>query len=306
MTANTWIKFITFSTIGILLYFTFSTPPSLKEFEYKKLSQPVTNEFSEDFEDIYSTQELFPDDFSRWHQITLQNNELKILQKPVKNCFINWFECVTTPEKNHLEITNEKSRRGDQSLKLTAKPTKLSFGQNSSLAIRRHLFDFGEGDDVYFSGWFYLENDLPVGSSRFTKGLAFAGLRSESVSWRYRTEPGRFLLFSHNNNIASDLLFWLPKPEIYEQAILEEVSVPFNRWVNIRFHLKLSNSKELGLVQVWQDNKKILYKKGQTLPESGTTYSILELGITKHEDPRNSQTIYLDEIEISDEPFFKL
>ena len=302
MTANSLVKYTTFAVIGGLIYYALSTPINLKEFERQSLSQPTVNQFSEDFEKINDVQDLFASDFSRWHQLSLQNNEIKLLKNPTKNCFIDAEECVMTD--NRIEISPKKKRRGKQSLKFTAQSTLQSLGRESKIGIRRHLFRFGEGSDFYFSTWLYLEDETES-KSKNSQNLKFMGLRSAASSWRYRKEPGRFLLFDRNNYIASDLLYWLPKPEVYKQEILEEVSVPLNKWVNIRMHIHLSNSKE-GLVQVWQDEDKILYYPGQTLPKGDTIYSLLELGILGHQDSDDTQVLYLDEIKVSDEPFFKL
>ncbi len=302
MSGKKFFKLLFFALLGGLIYYTFSTPATIQEFNTLKLSQPSENKFSEGFEEIDRVEDLFPPDFSRWHQLTLQNNEVRLLKNPTKSCFVVPSECFMAPGKSKIEISTEQRKRGQQSLKFTVPPTQLSFGRKTAAGIRRHLFDFDEGEDLYFSGWFYLEGE----QKPFTKNLMFWGIRAENSSWRYRKEPGRFFFFDRNNYIASDLFYWLPKPEAYKQTVLDEVNLPFNQWVNLRFHIKFSTDNRKGLVEVWQDNKKILYFPGQTLPQEQTKYSILELGILNHEDPHNQQTLYIDDIRISDKPIFKL
>ena len=85
---------------------------------------------------------------------------------------------------------------------------------------------------------------------------------------------------------------------------MEETEFPINKWTRVRVHIKLSPEDKDGLVEVWQDNKKILYYPGKTLPEEKTVYSILELGILKHFDVDNGQTLYIDDIQIQDQDFF--
>ena len=301
MSANRIVKWLTFIAIGAILYVTFGKSPSQKAFEAQLLKQPLVNKFSENFEKYDNVQELFKYDFSRWHQMTLQENDLMVIRNPIKNCIISDVECI--PEKeNSISLDRKIRYRGKQALKLEASATETVLGKKSATGIRRHLFDFKEGDDFYFSGRFYVATDESEQTPTL-RNLIFMGLRSAPSSWRYRKEPGRFLLFDNRSYIASDLLYWLPKPELYAQDILEEVEFPTNKWVRIRVRMKLSADDD-GLIEVWQDNKKVLYYPGKTMPESRTVYSILELGILKHFDTENGQTIYLDDIQVQDKDFF--
>jgi len=304
MSANSWVKFITFGTLGTIIYITLSQTPDQEAFQQLLLTQPSVNKFTENFEDFEDPSELFAADFSGWHQIGLQKNELKFFRNPTNNCLIVSEDCLTSAFANNIALERRIKYRGKQALKLTAGPSQNGFGRKSVMSIRRHLFDFGNEDDLYFSGWFYLDGDEKTFEPD-TRNLAFMGMRSANRSWRYRKEPGRFLFFDRNNYIASDLFFWLPKPEPYKQEILQEVSLPFKRWTNVRAHIKFSPGLD-GLIEIWQDGEKVLYRKGQTIPESKTVYSILELGILQHQDPQNQQTIYLDDIQVDDKPFFKL
>jgi len=302
MSANRIVKWLTFLTIGVILYVTFGKSPSQKNFEAQLIKQPLINKFSENFEKYESVQDMFKLDFSRWHQMTLQENDLKVIRNPIKDCIISDIECYPESE-NSISLDRQNRYRGKQSLKLHVSPTDTTLGKKSAIGIRRHLFDFKDGDDIYFSGRFYVESE--EGNKKPTlRNLIFMGFRAAPSSWRYRKEPGRFLLFDQRSYIASDLLYWLPKPEIYNQQVLEEVDFPLNKWVRVRVHIKLATNNEEGLVEVWQDNKKVLYYPGKTIPESRTVYSILELGILKHFDVDNGQTIYIDDIQVQDQAFF--
>jgi len=304
MSANAWVKILSFLVLFGVFYFSFKTPLDQQQFEQKLLSQPPSNQFSETFEGIDRVSDLFSTDLSRWHQITNQNNELKFLKNSTKNCLTSPVDCTTNANQNHISLSQEIKRRGKNALKLTAQAAANQPGRKSAIALRKHGLNLKQGDEVYITGWFYLEADKEKGTPN-TQELTLLGLRSANSSWRYRKEPGRFFLLERNNYLASDLLYWIPRPDTYRQSVLEEVALPFNKWTQIKIYMKISAGDD-GLVQIWQDNKKVLFHPGITIPENKTILSILEIGILNHRDPKNSQTLYLDELRVSDKPLFKL
>ena len=301
MSANSWVKLLSFLILFGVFYVSFKTPIDEQQFQQKLLSQPPSNVFEENFEDVEKVSELFTADFSGWHQISNQNNEFKFFKNPTKNCLTAPVDCTTNTNQNHISLSQEIRRRGKNALKLTVQPTANQFGRKASLSLRRQNLDFKQGDDIYMTGWFYLEGEQKPNTQEFT----FLGFRSADRSWRYRKEPGRFFLLERNNYLASDLLYWIPRPDTYRQSVLEEVAMPFNKWIQIQIHMKVSADDD-GLVQIWQDDKKILHYPGATIPENKTILSILEIGILNHRDQKNSQTLYLDELRISNKPLFKL
>lgn len=303
MSANSWVKFLSVITLIVVFYVSFKTPAAEQQFQQKLLSQPPSNEFYENFEETEKVNELFQGDFSRWHQLTNQNNELKIFKNPTKNCLTDPVSCTTNVNQNHISLSQDIKRRGKTALKLMGQPSINQFGRKSAIGLRRHGLNIKQGDEIYLSGWFYLTGDLDNQRTN-TQEFTFLGLRSGNSSWRYRKEPGRFFLLERNNYLASDLSYWIPRPDTYRQSVLEEVALPFNKWVQVKIYLKASAGDD-GLVEIWQDNKKVLFHPGPTIPENKTVLSILEVGILNHRDSENQQVLYLDELRLSDKPIFK-
>ena len=78
-----------------------------------------------------------------------------------------------------------------------------------------------------------------------------------------------------------------------------EVKFPTGQWVHIQTHVVLSD--EAGLVQIWQDGRKVLDKTGRTLPLADTIYDRFELGITAlAKGARYEKVLYVDDVVISD------
>jgi hypothetical protein len=51
-------------------------------------------------------------------------------------------------------------------------------------------------------------------------------------------------------------------------------------------------------MEVWQDGALVIAGKGQTLPEAGSVYTSLEVGITANGNLRQAHTVYIDDCEI--------
>ncbi len=273
--------------------------PEQKKMKEAYTTQPKTNQFFDGFEKASSISDLFPQDYSRWHEVIVQNNEKKI-RRPIKYCMLGVYNCTMDENQNHFEIQNENTFRGRNALKFTVHPFKRQWFGDSKVAIRRQLFDFKEGDDFYFSGWFYFEG--PEDSVQNLKGLSFLAIRSPHHSLRYLGEPGRRLFFEGQNYIYSDLDNWMPKAKLFSQDLMEQISVPRNKWVNIRVKMKLSGTTS-GQMEVWQNDRKLIHHKGRTLPTPSSVYNILEIGGTGNTNETNIQTLYVDDIWVSKSGF---
>lgn len=280
--------------LAFVVYQLMGQSPTQKELQTLLDSKPATKEFKEGFEGIRTFSDLFESDASRWHSINLQNNELSFVRNTVKYCLVDPVSCLMPKESNALELEQNKKKRGRQSLKITAQPSTLGLGKNSRAALRKHNFDFAKGDTIYVSFWMYLEGRK---GEITASDLLFAGFRSEPDSFRNRKEPGRFLYITDQENIASDVLFYLPKPEPIKQALIDRVRFPKNKWVKIEAEIELSDQSN-GRVQVWQDEDRILYKNGRTLPSADTRLSIFELGVIGHQSDKEKQVLYIDNVEI--------
>lgn len=269
------------------------------------LKQKPINSFKEGFEGLHSYADLFPSDWSRWHEISLQNNELSI-KRPIKHCMINIVNCITNETLgNYLAIENGIRRRGKSSLKFYAAPFSKKWFGDSRIAIRRQLFDFGKGDELYFTGWFYFQGPSNV-KKRELDNLnqsMFLAFRAKNEGLRTFGEPGPGLFFSFRNSIGLRFDNWLPAVDEVHQDLLDRANLPLNEWVKVKMKLKLSDKKSDGFVEVWMNDKKIIAAPAQTLPRANMKYSILELGVVSNLNLKESQTMYVDNILVSDKRF---
>ncbi len=297
-------KIIKYASIFLFLWIgsqvVYQTPDQ-KAMKEAVLSQQSTNNFTEGFEGVDSVAELFKEDWTRWHEVIIQNNKFSI-RRTVQYCMINLASCITNERTgNYIAIEKNIRRRGKNSLKFYAAPfAKVWFG-DSKAAIRRQLFDFGKGDDVYVSGWFYFKGpvDKRTAELQNLNQSMFLSLRSRNGTLRNIGEPGPGLFFSFRNSIGLRYDNWLPAMDIVQQDLLERVHVPLNEWVKIKMHLKLSDVSSEGLVEIWMNDQKIVGERAATLPTDKMKYSILEVGIGSNLNLDESQTMYVDNLSVS-------
>lgn len=65
------------------------------------------------------------------------------------------------------------------------------------------------------------------------------------------------------------------------------------------FHL---SDDEQGVIQLWQDHKLLIDTRGVTLPLPRIIYSSLEIGISSHSYGDKEAVLWVDDIEVSDQP----
>lgn len=229
--------------------------------------------FEERFEEAVVINDLLKEDLSGWHQI--QKNR----------------------DKNIVEITSDRAHSGKKALKTYAIPYD---GKTASkAAIQRELFDFKKGDHAWISAWFYLE-DSPIAENLFLFDIEAP---ETTVLFMKKTSPGRRIFLGTKEEIVSDLGKWWNK-EMFRQPKGKEVPFPKDRWVNVKIHLYLSEDKD-GIMEVWQDDIKIIDAKGQILPTADSIYTRVQIGITANGNEEHSQTLYVDDIIISND-YFKI
>ena len=73
------------------------------------------------------------------------------------------------------------------------------------------------------------------------------------------------------------------------------------RWAR---HAGVSNSSSEGVLEVWQDDSKVLDSHCQTLPTAATIYDRLQTGITAHSSHQNAVTLHVDDVELSNRPLW--
>lgn len=161
---------------------------------------------------------------------------------------------------NRIDPESAIKRSGRGAFRFTAVAPAPGMVTSKSL-IEKNDFCFGKGDDLWFSGWFFIAEGMPSTLVDFE-------------TRRLQEGPG-VRIFIRRQRFASVELKFAHKPQ-YNQTAVE---LPTQRWVNLKLHLKLSNHDD-GVVEMWQDGIKILDTRGQTLPTHDTVYNAMEVGIT--------------------------
>lgn len=192
------------------------------------------------------------------------------------------------PEQNAVELTTEVVHSGRQSLKCFATAKR---GDGASKAdIGRGGFRFVKGDHVWSQCWLFLKGTEDA-------SLVFLWDLECSSKWQ---SPGRRLYLQSGGVLTSDIGKWF-FAHVFRQPWDRGVPFPRDRWVRLKVHLFLSESSD-GVMEVWQDETKVLDGHGQTLPTSKTVYDRLQVGITANGNHTHAHTLYVDDVIISNRP----
>ena len=188
-----------------------------------------------------------------------------------------------------VALTTEHVHSGTNALKCVAAPND---GRAIPKAdIERGRLRFVKGDHVWFGGWFYL-----VGGA--DASLAFLW---DLETTQLRNSPGRRLfLQQRGESLACDLGKWWTG-KTFRQPRGSEVRFPKDRWVGLIVHLVLNEGDD-GRMEVWQDGVKVLDATGKTLPTARTIYDRLQVGITANGNRAHTNTLFVDDIVISNRP----
>lgn len=191
------------------------------------------------------------------------------------------------PTASSVTLSSERSHSGTTALKCFAGPFD---GKKASEAdIEREGLRFVKGDDVWFSGWYWLEGNTE-GSTVFLWDLESTAMRNT---------PGRRLYLQNGEMIASDLGKWWTMKKF--RAVHGAPKFPKDRWVEVKIHLHLSDGED-GRMQVWQDGVKVLDETGKTLPRSRTVYDRMQVGLTANNGRKQPQTLFVDDVVLSNRP----
>jgi hypothetical protein len=180
---------------------------------------------------------------------------------------------------NRIDLEEKNVHSGKRALRFLAVAPSSGMKTSKSLIEKKGLC-FAKGDHIWYSGWYYVEEGMPVTIVDFENRL-------------FKEGPG-IRLFIRNNKYASMELKFGHKPQFNQK----KVEIPRQKWFHIKLHLVLSNHDD-GVIEMWQDGKKILSSKGQTLPTHDSVYSALQVGITA--TPRKT-VLLVDDVKISDQP----
>jgi hypothetical protein len=220
--------------------------------------------FAEGFEGITSFPSLLPEDGSRWHGYQLQ------------------------PEGNEAQVVFDRAHSGGNSLRFYAAPYDGVSASKADLELGG--LQFQKGDDVWFSGWYFLEE------ASDSKNLFLWDLE-ETRRWN---SPGRRIYLSGGEALTSDLGKWWGG-EVFRQPVDHTVPFPKGAWVEVVLHLYLSEGED-GLLEAWQDGALVLSGRGQTLPTKESIYDRMQVGITANGNEGQAQVLIVDDIVLSREP----
>lgn len=246
---------------------------------------PVRRELADGFEHARPVRELLSLE-TGWTGFTLQAP-----RAPTVSDYVRLRQRILQGESgfldNRVELTGDIVHSGQQALKTLSVPPARSM-VCAKASLESELLHFVRGDNVWFSGWFYVpaESAMP-----FT-------IMDLETTW-IREHPGIRLMLGAGKHAMFELK-WGTK-RTYRQPPGKEIAFPIAKWVHLQSHLKLS-AEPGGIVQLWQDGAQIIDERGQTLPLSDTIYNSLEIGITAHIDPIYSATLYVDDVRIADRP----
>lgn len=227
--------------------------------------------FADDFEGVARMESLLAED--RWHHT---NADPRNSGKPMDYSAAG---CV-------LSIAQDIKHTGKGALKcfVPACPGKIL-----KCSIYRGLFFYSDGDDVHFSGWYYLDADKNLGD-------ATTLLDIEST---YIEQSCGIRLIFRGRALAGELK-WGGKPQ-FRQPAGKEVPFPLKQWVHLTGKIHLQADAE-GRLELWQDGNKILDQKGQTLPFKGAVYDRVETGLSAVNNALKDTTLYVDDFAIGPQP----
>lgn len=244
---------------------------------------PVFNELSEDFEGVNGIRNLVGIDRG-WTYFMLMSPKAPTLESLValrhrimggKSDFLD----------NRVEPSQENAHSGRASLKSVAVPaTKQVPVTKASLGTE--LLHFANGDEVWFSGWFYIKEGRPATIVDLESSYFFQG-------------AGMRLLLNDQREPRLELK-WPTRPT-YSMKQGVRYRMPMNRWVHVRLHYVLNEQD--GVAQLWMDDQLLIDGRGQTMPLASAVYDRLEVGITAN--PVGVTTIlFSDDIQISRTPVY--
>ena len=164
----------------------------------------ITNQFSDDFENANSIEDIFQKDLSRWHNIQKDDNNIIVLDSQ-----------IVYSGKNSIKFVSGKSSGA------------------SKADIQREGFSFKKGDDIWTSVWFYIKGGTDT-TDMFL--LDF----EDSTTYQ---NPGRRIFIQEGEFLASDLGKVFPKPIVFRQEQGKEIKVPKNKWFEVKVHLFLDEKE---------------------------------------------------------------
>ena len=243
----------------------------------------VRRKFEEGFEDATSLRELIGIERG-WTHFTLQSP-----QAPTVSAYNALRKRILSGESgfldNRIEPTVQRAHSGQRALQAYA--VAPAGGMCCKASLHTTLLHFVKDDDFWFAAWLYVE--------RPGKFITLMDLETTFVE----QHPGMRIRLC-DGRLDCELAKWIPK-RVYRQQNDEIVHFPMGEWVRVKLRLRLSE-REDGIVQLWQNEERVLDERGQTLPFAEAVYDDLEIGLSAHSESDSEAIVYVDDVVISDMP----
>ncbi len=239
---------------------------------------PIEGTFTDGFELAQSIEDLLAPDGSRWTHVQ------------------------RTPASNRVEITTERSRSGQRSVRMVAGAYDGETASKADLELER--LELREGDRVWVEFWTWMAESAETRNvfvwdleapQTCTDGDACPAEGTGSVC----PAPGRRLYLSGSDGRAftSDLGKWCRGATFRAPASTFETE----RWVRIRIDIELQSTAN-GRLQVYQNDALVLDETGVTLPRADAVYTRMQIGITANGSTTASNELFLDDVSVWTEP----
>ncbi len=237
----------------------------------------LSTEFADDFEFGSAVNDLILADGSRYTSFVLLSP-----MAPTVPAYNALRDCILAGKcdflDNRIDFDPAGGRNNTQSLRFySVAPTPEMITAKS--LVERGVFYFAKGDSLWFSGWYKAQGSAPFTIADFETSGIFQS-------------PG--LRLTIRNGALSAELKWLDKPQ-YLQRPGGEIPFPLDQWVHVRAHVVFSED-ELGRVEIWQDDIKVIDQRGRTLPTAECVIDRIQIGITA--TPEES-VLHVDDVRIS-------
>lgn len=243
---------------------------------------PVKNNFSEDFEkqefiDFFSSDVNDPNVF--WTSFTLQSPEAKTVPE-----YVSLSKCILDEScdflDNRISIVEDPLNSANKVLEFNSvAPTADMIVSKCSMSSV--LGYFKRGDDLWFEADYYIKEGMPFTLVDFENSY-FEGSPGPRVVIR----AGKLEV---ENKFGAKLRF-----EANNAMDITKAS-----WFKIKVHLKFSNTDN-GILELWQDDEKIVSSTGINLPSSNSIQNVLEFGISA---TTVNTVVLVDNLRISDTAF---
>lgn len=239
--------------------------------------------FSYQFDSAKSIKDLLISDPGQmgWTGVTLQSP-----QAPKVEDYARLEKCLRAGTCEFLDNRVEPSRvqkySGNHSGRFFSVPPDSTMTTAKASLDTQQIY-FKNGDDVWFQAWYYFERGIPS---------AIMDLES---SW-LKEYPGPRIRVNKDRSLMIELKA-LDYPKYRPK---NPIPLPMGQWVKIVVHYKLSYD-EHGVIELWQNDQKLIDTTGKNIPYPDTILNSLEIGITANPNLQKV-VVYVDDVSIGKFP----